>query len=182
MSVKLVKSLGFRELALVFLATLGIDLACAHTQEQLPPCNASEPLNVTITAARRLNLGEKGEPLATVVRLYQLKKVAKFEQASFDDVLDHDRDAMGDDLISVQEVTVNPGERLAPVVTRGADASILAAVALFREPSGSAWRAVATLASPDPQYCHRASGGTAESPAASRGVRFFLDENRIELR
>ena len=143
-------------MALALLAPICASVGCAHAAEPLPPCSAPEPLHVTVKAAPRLNLGERGDALATVVRLYQLKKVSKLEQASFDDVLDHDHDTLGEDFVSVQEVTVNPGERLAPALTRAADATFLAAVALFREPSGSSWRAFMKLPAPDPQHCHRA--------------------------
>jgi type VI secretion system protein VasD len=176
------KSLGSAELALVLTAILGGGSGCAHTQEPPPPCTSPEPLRVAIKASARVNLSEKGEALATVVRLYQLKTTAKLAAASFDEVMDHDHDALGDDFVSVQEVTMNPGERLTPPLARSPDASFLAAVALFREPAGIAWRAFSKLPPPDPQHCHRADGAAGQPPAGARGVQFLLDENRLELR
>src|SRR4051812_25796159 len=57
-------------------------------------CAAPEPLHVSLTASVRLNPGEKGEALATVVRIYQLKGVGKMIGVSFDDLLDHDKDTL----------------------------------------------------------------------------------------
>lgn len=139
-----------------------------------PPCKGNEPLRVVLTATSRLNPGEKGEALATVVRLYQLKDVNKLVGVGFDDLLDHDKDTLGEDFVGVQEVTLNPGERLEPAVTRNAQANYLLAVALFRQPAGTTWKASKRLSPPNPQFCSNNPGDGI--------VRLALDENRIELR
>jgi len=71
--------------------------AAAPAAATKPPpsaCSAPEPLHVSLTASARLNPGEKGEALATVVRIYQLKGVGKMMGVSFDDLLDHDKDTL----------------------------------------------------------------------------------------
>ena len=137
-----------------------------------PACKGNEPLRVVLTASARLNPGEKGEALATVIRLYQLKDVNKLVGVGFDDLLDHDKDTLGDDFVAMQEVTLNPGERLEPAVARNAAANYLLAVALFRQPAGTTWKASKRLSPPDSQFCNNNEGV----------VRLALDENRIELR
>ena len=89
----------------------------------------------------------------------------------------------------MQEVTINPGEKLDPPIARNADATTLGAVALFRQPAGTTWRAIVKLSPPDPQYCHRprrpktASTPSKNDPKLVDNVtRIFLDENRLELR
>ena len=160
--------------------------ACSHSSPPPPaaPCATPEPLKVNVRASARLNPGEKGEALATVVRLYQLKGVGKLTGASFDDLLDHDKDAFGDDLLGqALEITINPGDQATPPVVRNPDAQYLLAVALFRQPVGTNWRAVKKLSAPDPDYCHAGSrDDDKKAPAYDTSVRFFLDENRIELR
>ncbi|HET6279434.1 MAG TPA: type VI secretion system lipoprotein TssJ [Polyangia bacterium] len=165
-------------------AGLALGNGCSHAAPTpTPPCTAPEPLRISVAASPRLNPGEKGEALATVVRVYQLKTTGKLTGASFDDLLDRDRDALGEDFLSVQELTINPGDKMGPPVARNADAGYVAAVALFRQPSGSTWRAVRKLAPADPNYCHAAAkpGKPPIDPVAPV-ARFFLDENRIELR
>jgi type VI secretion system protein VasD len=166
-------------------------LACGHDPPPppaaLPACTTPEPLRVSLQASARLNPGERHEALATVVRLYQLKTTTKISNASFDDLLDHDRDALGEDFLAVQEVTINPGDKLDPPLTRNADATVLGAVALFRQPAGTTWRAIIKLPPPDPQHCHAAERNKSGSASASTKVpdnttRIFLDENRLELR
>jgi type VI secretion system VasD/TssJ family lipoprotein len=190
------KGSGLAGLAgIVGLATglLSASLACSHAPPPAPgapapaapgappPCATPEPLRIGLTASTRLNPGEKGEALATVVRLYQLKGVAKLTGVSFDDLLDHDKETLGEDFLSVQEVTINPGEKQEPPTVRNPDAHYLFAVALFRQPTGTTWKVTTKLNSPDPDYCHKAAApkGARTNDSA---VRLFLDENRIELR
>jgi type VI secretion system VasD/TssJ family lipoprotein len=145
----------------------------------LEPCPKPQPLKLGLSASTRLNPGEKGEALATVVRVYQLKGVSKLTGVSFDDLLDHDKEALGEDLLGVQESTINPGESLEAPIARNAETTYLLAVALFRRPAGTTWKVVRKLSPPDPYHCY----ATADRPRANDGtVRFYLDENRIELR
>lgn len=147
--------------------------------KKVEPCDKPQPLKLALSASPRLNPGEKGEALATVVRVYQLKSVNKLTGVSFDDLLDHDKEALGEDLVGVQESTINPGESIEAPIVRNADTTYLLAVALFRRPAGTTWKVVRKLSPPDPYHCH----ATAAHPRANDGtVRFYLDENRIELR
>ena len=173
--------LGFAGLAWAGLVLLA---GCGHTAAATPPtppCTTPEPLRVNVRASARLNPGEKGEALATVVRLYQLKGTTKLTGASFDDLLDHDKDALGEDLLTQQELTINPGDQMTPPTVRNPDAGYLVAVALFRQPVRTNWRAMKKLAPPNPEHCN-AGNREKGSPALDTSVRFFLDENRIELR
>ena len=145
----------------------------------LEPCAKPQPLKLGLTASARLNPGEKGEALATVVRVYQLKGIAKLTGASFDDLLDHDKDALGEDLLGVQEQTINPGESLEVPIPRNPETNYLLAVALFRRPAGTTWKVVRKLTPPDLYYCHAPSDRRQTNDGT---VRFQLDENRIELR
>jgi type VI secretion system VasD/TssJ family lipoprotein len=179
-----IKRLGFAGLAGATAAALiAAASGCAHAPPPaVEPCTAPEPLRVGLRASPRLNPGEKGEALATVVRLYQLKGTAKLVGASFDDLLDHDRDTLGEDFVGVQEVTINPGDKLDPPAARNPDAAYVAAVALFRQPAATTWRAFKKLPAVNPQHCHATNDKGKSPPAADGAVRFFLDENRVELR
>jgi type VI secretion system protein VasD len=170
-------------LAALFAASIGLSPSCAHEQPPPPPpaaCTSPEALGIRLVASPRLNPGERGEPLATVVRIYQLKGTEKLVGASFDDMLDRDKDSLGADFVEVQEVTLSPGESQPRVITRAADVGYVAAVALFRRPTGATWRAVKKLPPIDPQHCHRREGKA--TPDELEKARFFLDSNRVELR
>ncbi len=163
------------------LATLG---ACAHPPPPPPsppsPCPTPEPIRLTLSASTRLNPGENGESLATTVRIYQLKDTGKLVEASLDRILDGDRAVLGEDFVSVQELTLYPGEKAAPVMVRGEGTTSLAVVAMFRRPVGPSWRAIRKLPPPDPQHCH---GTVATSAAlAASQLKFTLEESRVDMR
>jgi type VI secretion system protein VasD len=103
------------------------------------------PIDVQVSAAPRLNPDEQGEPLPTLVRLYQLKGPARIEAAEFDVLYRDEKAALGDDLLQMDEVTVDPGSSVRRQLARHRDARVLAAVAVVRRPSGQSWRSVVTL-------------------------------------
>lgn len=148
---------------------------CSHAPPPVTACAEQEKLKLVLKASDRLNPGEKGEPLATVVRFYQLKGPNKITEATFEDLLDRGKEALGDDLVGdVDEVTLHPSERLEPPIERGDGAMYLAIVALFRQPAGTSWRGLYHLPAPDPQHCHKKQ--------SSAVVQAVLEENRVELR
>ncbi|HSS39490.1 MAG TPA: type VI secretion system lipoprotein TssJ [Polyangia bacterium] len=176
-------------------AAIAIMVGCGHSPSTPPPaspatppapCTSPEPLHISLKADARLNPSERGEPLATVVRIYQLKGTGRITVASFDDLMDHDRDTLGEDFVAVQEVTMNPGTKLDPPLFRAADATYVAVVGLFRRPSSTTWRAIEKLPPADPQFCHPApppDPKKANKPAAAPKdptLRFSLEENRLK--
>jgi type VI secretion system VasD/TssJ family lipoprotein len=158
--------------------------ACAHTppppSPPPSPCPTPEPIRLYLTASTQLNPGENGESLATTVRIYQLKDTGRLVESSLDRILDGDRAVLGEDFISVQELTLYPGEKAAPAMVRAEGATSLAVVAMFRRPVGPSWRAIRKLPPPDPQHCH----GTVGTPAAlaASQMKFTLEDSRVDMR
>jgi type VI secretion system protein VasD len=142
-----------------------------------PPCPDPEPVRLYLLGTERLNPGEHGEPLATVVRIYQLKGSQRLNEASFEDMLDRDKQTLADELVATKELTVNPGDQIDPQVIRGDGASWVAVVALFRQPAGTSWRALYRLPPPDPYYCR-----SSRKRRTPKLYQAFLDENRVEIR
>jgi len=155
--------------------------ACAHPPPPPPsPCTTPEPVRLTITASPRLNPGDNGESLATTVRIYQLKDTGKLVESSIDRLLDGDRAVLGDDFVSVKEITLYPGDRATPALVRGEGATNIAVVAMFRHPAGPSWRAIRKLPPPNPQHCHGTTA-TPEALAASQ-LSFTLEDSRVDMR
>jgi type VI secretion system protein VasD len=150
-----------------------IVLGCSSAPKPVEPCRDPEAVRLVLRGSERLNPGDKGEPLATVVRVYQLKAPNKMSDASFEEMLDKDKEVLADELLGMQEVTIHPGEVLEPPLPRVDGAQYLAVVALFRQPAGTSWRALYRLPTEDAQHCHR------KAPAQ---IQMLLQENRIELR
>jgi type VI secretion system protein VasD len=185
MGVKWSKFAGLRTIGVAVLAA-GL-CACSHSsppaaQQPGPgpaPCASPEPLRINLRATAHLNPSDKGEPLATVVRVYQLKGTGKISVASFDDLLDHDKDALGEDFVAMQELTVNPGVTLDPPLVRSPEATHVAIVALFRKPASTTWRTIEKLPPPDLQYCHPAPPDKKGAAPKDSTLHVQLDESRI---
>jgi len=152
--------------------------ACGH--DPPPPAAAAagackEPdLKVTVRGSDRLNMDEGGRSLAVVVRIYQLKSLKTLDDADFDGVWQHDKDTLGEDLISVDEITIDPSDKKIVPVRRNPDARYLVAVGLFRKPDGIAWRATRTLH----PVC--SGEGAVKAPPAVFPVTFVAEDYRIE--
>jgi type VI secretion system protein VasD len=147
--------------------------SCKSAPEPVAPCPEPEPLHLVLKGTDRLNPGDRGEALATVVRIYQLKGSNKISDAGFDELLDNDKTVLAEDLVDVKELTLQPSQQVSPPVPRLDGAQYLAVVGLFRQPAGTSWRVLYHLPTADPQHCHKKSAGA---------VQMVLSENRIELR
>jgi type VI secretion system protein VasD len=104
-----------------------------------------EPVEVTISAASRLNPDDGGQSLPTVVRLYLLKATSKAGAAQFEDLYRRDKEVLGEDLIQVEELVLSPGDTVRRTLPGDKAARALMVVGVFRRPAGVGWRAIAEL-------------------------------------
>ena len=102
------------------------------------PCVAPRP-HITLAAGEQVNAGADGRGLPVQVRLYQLLSEAKLSNAFFEEVWNDDAKTLGDDLLSMREVTVFPGKSQELDIEQTPESRVLGAVALFREPRGRDW-------------------------------------------
>ena len=107
-------------------------------------------VQVMLSAAEQVNPDRQGRALPTLVRLYQLRATTRLAEASFEAIWERDREILADDLLDSREATVYPGEEQVQRFPLSPGARHLVAVAIFREPSGEAWRAAVPL---DPRDC-----------------------------
>ncbi len=98
------------------------------------PCVAPRP-HITIAAGEQVNAGPDGRGLPVQVRLYQLLSEGKLSNAFFEEVWNDDAKTLGDDLLSMREVTVFPGKSQELDIDQAPESRVLGAVALFREPA-----------------------------------------------
>ncbi len=156
------------------IASVSLWLGCGHNPPAPPPpCEGAAPVTIRFESAARLNRGEKGESLATTLRIFSLKSETKFSDATFDDLLDRPAESLGDSLLATDEFAIFPKSTAARIIPRAPESTFIGVVAFFREPSGSFWRAQRSLPVPDPDHCRK--------PALPPFV-VQLEDNRIELR
>lgn len=126
-----------------FLALLPLLLAVGSCSSSTPPkepekCKLSA-LSGAIIASPHLNPTVEGEPRPVQLRLYQLKTDTSFLNASFEQIWQDDKTALGDSLVKVEEMSVYPNTRVEFKFERNDAAQFLTAAALFREPKGRTW-------------------------------------------
>jgi type VI secretion system VasD/TssJ family lipoprotein len=130
--------------------------ACSHTPTPREPETCPEVgwLRVMLDGAKNLNPDPNGDPLTTVVRVYQLKGVSKIELATMQDLMRNEKEALADELVDAVEVTLKPGGTEFPRMERKPETTHLAVAAFFRQPNLSSFRAITPLPPSDPLYCH----------------------------
>ena len=93
-------------------------------------------------ASSSLNTLPDGQSLALLVRIYRLRSPDSFLQAPADAFGDpsREKELLGDDLISVREVQLVPGQRHETTDKLPRDIGHLGIVALFHHPAAGRWR------------------------------------------
>lgn len=148
-----------------------------------PPCDNPPPFYITLQASDRLNLDDQGRSLTTQVQVLQLVGIGRLEKASFDDVRQRSKEVLGEDLVQMSEMFVDPGESVSSGERRDPKANFVAVVAWFRKPNGNSWRSVARLPIPSPEKCTPQPAEVKRAPAAGdTQLRFVLDRYQIENR
>ncbi|KZN44546.1 type VI secretion system lipoprotein TssJ [Pseudoalteromonas luteoviolacea] len=115
-------------LIVCFVALLSLS-ACMTTQVKLD-----------VQATDNINLNKFDEPLPVVLKVYQLTDVQAFRNATFEQLWKEDRSILASSLITVEERTINPSERLKINFERADSAKYVGFVALFRERTDGKWR------------------------------------------
>ena len=134
---------GAHKLCLAVIVVTAANFSCGGENTILPiqepkKCNL-QIASATIISSPYLNPTTTGEARPVQVRLYQLKTDARLQNASFDDVWNHDKEALADDIVKMDEVSVYPNTRSEYRFERDESALYIAAVALFRVPKGHSW-------------------------------------------
>jgi type VI secretion system protein VasD len=126
------------------LGAVGLRKAAGLPESQQPPRNV--PLR--LHAATRLNVNERGQPLALAVRLYKLRQKDAFEEAPYAAFLDpqQERERLGADLVDVREIMLVPGQRYEVTEKVAREAGHVGIVALFHNPAAGHWRTTVSSA------------------------------------
>lgn len=166
-------------------AALAAGLAGAAGCSNPPPPKEPKPcdrqiVTLSMLAADNVNPNERGNPRPVVVRLYQLKGDVKMTNATYDDILLRDKEALGDDLMKVDEVEVFPNDRVEVKFERIKDASHLAGVALFHSPKGQSWKTFYEFPLPPGEVACGGRGEDAGAPEADPKTSFFLESTKID--
>jgi len=98
------------------------------------------PLDVVMTADPGINPNEDGEPSPIVVRVYELKGLTAFNNATFFELADDDVKTLGADLLASQEYELTPGEEKKYDREINGEATHIGVVGGFRDIQNAQWR------------------------------------------
>lgn len=118
---------------------------CAKAPPPPPPPPPPTVVKLTITANADANPDARGRASPIVLRVYELKSVAVFNQADFFSLWDREKDTLGTDLVARDEVQLRPGESKTIDKAVDADVRLVAAVAAFRDLERAGWRTAVEL-------------------------------------
>jgi type VI secretion system protein VasD len=140
-------------------------------------------VTLNIYDADNINPNERGNPRPVWVKLYQLKGDVRMENATYDEILQKDKDTLGEDFAKVDDVEIFPNDLVQVRFERMKEASVLAGVAMFHGPKGNSWKTFYAFppTPADGQSCGAAAkGGDAGAPQADPKTAFFIESTKID--
>jgi type VI secretion system protein VasD len=123
------------------------------------------PVRLQIQAGARLNPDDGGHALPTIVRVYQLRSAAKARTVELTELLRDPKEALGEDLLTTEELLLSPGQTVERTLTREPEARAVLVAAVVRRPAGVSWRDVIEL-----------------SRAKTKTLAYVLEEYRLTAR
>ncbi|MDY7230936.1 type VI secretion system lipoprotein TssJ [Hyalangium rubrum] len=152
--------------------------ACAHSAPPPEPCKEPPPFSVLLEASERLNPDDKGNSLATIVQVLQLKDIRRLEASEFQDVWQKPKEVLEEDLLATDELTLEPGQELTRQLSRDPKANFIVVFGVFRRPAGQVWRSIQRLPEVTPELC--AAAKKPGQPVAP--MHFYIEDYRVEAR
>ncbi|MEZ0601901.1 type VI secretion system lipoprotein TssJ [Paraburkholderia sp. IW21] len=121
--------------ALLVLIPATLSAGCASTQK-----TAETSCDLYLHASSKVNPDSRGQASPILVGIYALKSSAGFEASGFTALQDRARTTLGDDLVSVEQVILLPGETR--LIQKSADAAVrqFGVVAGYRELNKTLWK------------------------------------------
>ena len=102
-------------------------------------------IEANLTATEDMNPDYEGEASPLVVRMYELKSVTAFNNASFFALYDSDEAELGGDLKAKEEIELQPGDKLEFERELQLETRYVGFIAGYRDIDNAAWRAVAEI-------------------------------------
>lgn len=132
-----------RRRSLLVAAASAALLAACGTKPPPPP--KPTVVNGSIKVSANVNRSPSGRPSPLQLRVYEIKASAAFSSADFMAVYQGDQAALGADLVSREEMTVQPGESRPFNKTLSPETRFLGVVGFYRDLERANWRTVVAI-------------------------------------
>lgn len=106
------------------------------------PSKSIKDLPIRIFAGDQLNLTASGKPLSLVVKIYVLRSSERLKNLTYPQITsaESEKEALGEELITVREIVLLPGKSYDAVLKVPGDASTIGVVGMFRAPYSTRWK------------------------------------------
>jgi type VI secretion system protein VasD len=173
--------LGLAGLALGLAASLTLG-ACKKKKDTCKPEDYKyKEIALYIQANRDLNLDEEGNPLPTVIRIYQLNGDLATRSLDFTELWEDAKTALGDEYISDKEIQIYPDSAELIKITPEDGARYILVFAAFQQPVGNTWYRVYEV--PDSygqQACEYKEEDKDPGSLGEPCGYFYLERNQID--
>lgn len=126
---------------LILFTLLLLSSACSS----LSPYSRLTKLDLELGASDQLNPDLEGRPSPIVVRLFELRHPAAFENADFFSLYQRAKETLGPDLAASEELELRPGETLTLKLRAAEGSRYIGVLAAYRNLPDSQWRQVLPL-------------------------------------
>ena len=119
-----------------------LEAAGVTKKESGDPSKSIKDLSIRIFAGDQLNLTSSGKPLSLVVKIYVLRSPERLKSLTYPQInsTEGEKEALGEELISVREIILLPGKSYDAVLKVPGDATTIGVVGMFRAPYSSRWK------------------------------------------
>lgn len=106
------------------------------------PSKTFKDLSIKIFAGEQLNLTSNGKPLSLVMKIYVLRSPERLKALTYPQITstESEKEALGEEMISVREIVLLPGKSYDAVLKVPGDATTIGVVGMFRAPYASRWK------------------------------------------
>lgn len=180
-SPRSISALCFAGLTLGLAASLTLG-ACKKKKDTCKPEDyAFKEIALYIQANRDLNLDADGNPLPTVIRIFQLNGDLATRSLDFTELWEDHKTALGDEYISDKEIQIYPDSAELIKITPDNGARYILAVAGFQQPVGNTWYRVYEVPSTyGQQACDLKEEEKDPATLGEPCAYFYLERNQID--
>jgi type VI secretion system protein VasD len=113
-----------------------------------PPPKPLPPtiVQIALSADPGVNPDSRGRASPIVVRVFELKTLAAFNDADFFSLWDREKETLGEDLVAREEIQLRPGEQKKLERTLAPQARHIGVLAAYRDLERAKWRGTLTPA------------------------------------
>jgi type VI secretion system protein VasD len=136
---------GCAQMSAVQLAGSAVGMVLEATgvvKKESDPSKINRDMSVRLYAGDQLNLSSSGKPLSLVAKIYVLRANEKFKGMTYPQITsgEQEREALGEELISVREIVLLPGKSYDITLKVPGDATTIGIVGMFRTPYQARWK------------------------------------------